>query len=129
MNYLDFIKEGVVLNGTNNTIAYAVVVAEAYDAMPISSPDAQAAYSALSEHNVEVLFKRLSGSIKVEFDENDPYAALTDDPAMMVRYMLYDMLVNKRLRIFSGHADHPSFTPKENVIFEQCMIFTRMPNC
>jgi hypothetical protein len=47
----------------------------------------------------------------------DPYAALTDDPAMMVRYMLYDMLVNKRLRIFSGHADHPSFTPKENVIF------------
>lgn len=112
------LHEGVVLLGRIATAAFALTVAEAYDAAPRATPAAMAAFDALKKHNVEVMFQRLSAHIRVEFTPDDPYDGGDRDTATAVRLMLYDILVHKRLRIYSGHSDdHPAFTARENVIF------------
>lgn len=120
MRYRDLL-EGVVANGPVELAAFAVAVAEAYEAAPVHDKTADVHWQALRNHTVEVLFKRVRGSgVRISFTPDDPYGDLvgTDDPKMMIRYMLYDMVFNKRLQIYSGHSSsHPTFSEHDNWIF------------
>jgi len=113
------LDEGVSLNGLNETVAFAVAVGEAYEAAPKHDPAADRHWIALKRHTIDVLLKRVQGSgIRIEYTEDDPYHEFGSSPKMMIRAMLYDILVNKRLLIYSGNSDdHPNFSPEENVIF------------
>jgi hypothetical protein len=111
------IKEGVVLKNNEELLAYAIVVAEAYDSAPTLDESAIKHWKALRDHNVNVLFKRIAGTgITIEYSENDPYRNFDDDKDML-RAMLYDIAFNNRLIIFTGFSDHPVFTERENHIF------------
>ncbi|CAM6055277.1 unnamed protein product [Sphagnum tenellum] len=119
MRYYEIINEGVVLNGAKQIAAYAITVAEAFDRAPKHDPAAEKIWQALANHNRNVMFKKIaSDGIKIIWEPGDAYGAETDDPMMMCRYMLWDMCVNHRLRVFSGNSDtHTVFSPEDNVIF------------
>lgn len=113
------LDEDVPIRNASHLAAYAITVAEAYDALPRLDPSAVPLWQAFAVQNEEVMLRKIGASgIKVEYMPNDPYEHLTDDPRMMVRYMLWDMVVNHRLLIYTGHSDdHPVFTAQQNVIF------------
>ena len=113
------LREGVAINGDAHMAAFAIAVAEAYDAAPRFDEGAKSLWDALKESNNEVLFKRLKGAgIHVTYTPEDPYDDGSGDATMMVRRMLWDMTVNNHLGIYSGHSDdHPVFSPRDNVIF------------
>jgi hypothetical protein len=114
------LDEGVRLNGIEAQAAFIVAVAEAYDAAPDHDRSADAAWQVLIRHTELTLFKRLKGSgIKVIFTEEDPYEIASGaNNEMAPKVMLYDIVMNKTLKIFSGFSDnHPTFSPEQNVIF------------
>lgn len=120
INIMDHsITEGVAIKDVATLAAFCITVAEAYDAAPRHDPNVDDAWNSLKNHNENVLLKRIKGAgIKVEYTEDDPYVQYSDDPKMQIRYMLYDMVVNKRLKIYSGHSDdHPTFSPMETHVF------------
>src|ERR1044072_2414861 len=114
-----FLSEAVAIRDPAHMAAFAIVVAEAYDAAPQVEPAAIKLWQELARQNRDVMLRKIAADgVRVEYTPHDPYGTLTDDPAMMVRYMLWDMLVNKRLQIYSGHSDnHPVFSEEDNVIF------------
>ncbi len=110
--------EGVVSKSKSELAAYILTVAEAYAAAPSHDPSADRYWVALNLSNTSILLKRLMGtSINLVKSAQDPYSALTSDPDMMIRYMLYDMVVNKRLAIYTGDTAHPIFSSEENIAF------------
>lgn len=111
--------EGVAIRSIEELAAFAVVVAEAYDAAPRYDPSVAKSWNVLKRHTIDKLMKRVVGSgIKVEYTASDPYSDFGDDPKTMLRAMLFDIIANKRLLIYSGHSDdHPNFSADENIIF------------
>lgn len=111
------IFEGVKIHSAAHHAAFVLTVAEAYDALPVYDPAAKPHWDALIHHTEKVLFKRLQGSgIEIIFREDDPYV---DDgtPGSAMKFMLYDMVMNNRLMIYTGYSDnHPTFTEGENVL-------------
>lgn len=114
-----FLLERVAIHDPAHMASFAIVVTEAYDALPQVDPNAVKLWQQLATQNRDVMLRKIAADgVRVEYTPHDPYGILSDDPAMMVRYMLWDMLVNKRLQIYSGHSDnHPVFSEEDNVIF------------
>lgn len=113
------LTEGVYIHSMPELAAFVVTLAEAYDAAPIHDPAADKHWDAAKRHTLEVLFKRVKGSgIDIQFTQDDPYTEFGHKPRMMIRAMLYDILINNRLLIYSGTTgDHPNFSPEENTVF------------
>ncbi len=111
------LNEGVKLGSTERQAAYMVAVAEAYDAAPAHDPAATDLGQGLADHTRDVLFRRLEGSgIDVQFVENDPYEI--GSPEDSVKYLLYDIVKNKRMMVYTGFSDnHPVFSFDDNVMF------------
>jgi hypothetical protein len=118
------LEEGVALHSLPEHAAFAVAVAEAYEAAPLHDPSADKHWIAMITHTVETLLPRIVGDgIRLEYTEDDPYTEGGHDPQMMLRYMLYDIAFNRRLFIWSGASDHPVFTPQQNVLFRSIHDF------
>ena len=112
------LQEDIPIRNPSHMAAYAIVVAEAYDAAPQSNPNTNRLWQEFAEQNRNVMLSKIAkDGIKVEYTPNDPYGVNTDDPKMMMRYMLWDMVVNKRLQIYTGHSAHPVFSEDDTVIF------------
>lgn len=111
------LNEGVTPKNLMALTAYMITVAEEYEKAPLHDATAAKAWKALNKSNVETLMKRLTGKIEVRYTADDPYANYTNDPAMMVKYMLYDMVVNRQLVVFSGSSEHPVFSQEDNLAF------------
>lgn len=113
------LSEGVALNGDHELAAFAVAVAEEYEAAPVHDPAADPLWTMLKRHTIDTLMPRIKGSgIKIEYTTGDPYMEYGKSPKMMIRAMLYDILINKRLLIYSGEdSPHPNFTTDENCVF------------
>lgn len=111
------LSEGVKLGSVEQQAAFMVAVAEAYDAAPAHDPSATDMWKGLAEHTREVLFRRLKGTnIKIEFVEDDPYEI--GSPEDSVKYLLYDIVKNKRMMVYTGFSDnHPVFDFDDNVKF------------
>jgi hypothetical protein len=113
------IQEGVALAGDLELAAFAVACAEEFEAAPVHDPAADKLWTILKRHTIDTLMPRIKGSgIKIEYTTDDPYMEFGKSPKMMIRAMLYDILINKRLLIYSGEdSPHPNFTTEENYIF------------
>jgi hypothetical protein len=109
--------EGVNLSSRERQAAFILTVAEAYDAAPNYDPKAEQCWKALMINTQMVLFKRLQGTgIKVILSEADPYK--DSDTTSAIKFMLYDMIMNKTLRVYTGFSNaHPTFTEEQNIIF------------
>lgn len=116
---VDRLEEGVSLKGDIELAAYAVAVAEAYEAAPRHDPAVDKLWVMLKRHTIDTLLPRVKGSgIKIEYTTDDPYMEFGKSPKMMIRAMLYDVLINRRLLIYSGQDEaHPNFTTEENYLF------------
>lgn len=113
------LDEGVALKGDLELAAFAVTCAEAFEAAPVHDLKADPLWTALKRHTMDTLLPRIKGSgIKIEYTTGDPYMEFGKSPKMMIRAMLYDILVNRRLLIYSGEdSPHPNFTTEENYVF------------
>jgi hypothetical protein len=116
---LGLIDEDVAIRDNFHMAAFAITVAEAYDKLPRHDPTATQLWQLFAQQTEQVMLKKIASSgIKIEYSAADPYEHLTDDPKMMVRYMLWDMVVNHKLPVYTGHSDdHPVFSSEQNVIF------------
>ena len=112
------VTEGVKISNSTHMAAFAVAVAEAYDAAPRFVEADRKPWDILNQHNNEVLFKQMQNSgVQVSFTSEDPYDDGSGDPKLAMRRMLWDMTMHKRLKIWSGGSDdHPVFSPQDNVI-------------
>lgn len=105
--------EGVRAHG-NELLAYIMVVADEYHKLPKVDPDEIWRWEELMRHG-EKLMRRVSGKIKVEFVTGDPYKTMRD--------MMYDIIVNKRMKIYKTEPDssqegsHPAMPPEGNDMF------------
>jgi hypothetical protein len=110
------LDEGVRINSSTKLAAFVVAVAEAYDAAPSYSRKDQKYWNVLIQHTKLTLFKRLKGTgIKVVFQEEDPYDKYGD---AAMKFMMYDIVVNHQLKIYTGFSDnHPTFSEEDNIIF------------
>lgn len=113
------INEGVDIHNINHLAAFTIAVAEAYDAAPRFDEADRAPWDALNRHNNEVMFKKIeSKGVHVIFTPDDPYDDGSGDMPMSIRRMLWDMVMNNRLMIYSGHSDdHPVFSSSDNIVF------------
>lgn len=87
---------------------YANKVADAYDARPSFEEKYIFSWEALMKH-IEKMFKRMESKIAVEF--------VTDDPYKTTQEIIDDIQKNKRLKVYSGHAEHPVWTTEQNLKF------------
>lgn len=107
-DFMHKLNEGVAAH-SENLLAYAITVAEAYHEAPKLQPDKVWHWTALVYSN-DRLMSKVTFKVKVIPTPDDPYANETA--------MLKDIVFNKRLYVYSGHSDnHPVFTPDQNVAF------------
>jgi len=114
MKFDQILTEEVSVHGIA-LFAYAVTIAEAYDALPVFDPAALPAWEALIASD-DHFAKQILGNIKVEFIPQDPtfstlYKNLND--------MLNDVTVNKHLSVFKTPEDtkHSGMTVDQNNTF------------
>lgn len=107
MRYSQIIKEGVNLSSLVEFGAFAVAVAEAYDAAPVHDPGVDHLWQKTMSHLIHVLAPKVFSKVNIEFTKDDPYQEIGADPQLMFRMMLFDILFNKRLLIWSGESEHP----------------------
>ena len=91
----NILKEGIVVSG-NDLAAYCLVVAEEYINMPMLDKSVIGKWDELIQHNNKMLPRILSG-VDIIFTATDPYPNQ--------REMMYDILVNKRMKIFKTESD------------------------
>lgn len=108
MKLHEVLREGVEVHGIK-LFAYAITVAELYDALPDFDPEAIPSWTALIESN-EKLAKVILGKINVEYVKDDPYKSFNA--------LLKDVLVNKHLAVFkTADSTHPGMSAKQNDLF------------
>ena len=104
MRIHDILREGIELHGPA-LVAYAVVVSEAYETLPMMEEGALPAWHALLDH-IKRMMPKVRSAVGVQFTDEQPYDT-AEQTAM-------DIAKNKRLSIWTGGSDHPVFTPSEN---------------
>lgn len=86
--------------------AYCIVVAELWKDAPLFDPTVAHLWAELAEHN-ETMLKRIMSGVNIEFTDEDPYKN--------IKHMMFDIIKNKRLKIFKSTEDsHPGLSPEEN---------------
>jgi len=100
------LTESISVNG-NELIAYCFVLAEEYKKLPEFDESEMWRWNEMLSHNEKMLPKVLS-KVKIEYVADDPY------PNM--KAMMYDMTVNRRMKIFAsdGEGYKHGISPKEN---------------
>lgn len=113
------IDEDIPIRDAGHMAAYVITVAEAYDAAPRLEPSAVPIWKAMALQNETVLLRQIASTgVRVSFIETDPYFQEGRDNKLAMRYMLWDMVVNKQLLIWNGFTDdHPVFSAKQNAIY------------
>lgn len=113
------LDEAVAIGDRIHLAAFAITVAEAYAAMPQVDPSVVPLWQALAKQNAQVMLRQIASSgITIVRSAADEYGDRSDDPRMMLRYMLWDMVVNHRLSVYTGHSDdHPAFSADDNAVF------------
>lgn len=59
--------------------------------------------------HIEKMFDQMQSRVTVEFTPEDPYKNEKE--------LIQDIEQNKRLKIYSGHADHPVWSKEQNLKF------------
>ena len=106
MRMNDILNEAIVENGTG-LVAYCIVVAEEYAKLPMVDKSKVPLWFDLVAHNSKMADKILS-KLDVEFTEEDPYKTQKE--------MLYDIVINKKLKIFKSKDASLVISDEENNI-------------
>lgn len=107
------LREGVRVH-SYEFLAYVIVVAEEFHRLPKVDPDEVWRWEELVAHDDRML-PRVAGSVDIEFVTSDPYKNQ--------REMMFDIIVNKRMKIYqttpdeSQEGSHPGMTDRQNDIF------------
>jgi len=105
MRLSEILHEGIVVHGID-LLAYAIVVAEAYNEKPRMEKDAIPSYTVLA-NAVEKSLGQVKSKADVSYSSEDPYK--TDQELM------HDVVKNRSLKVWTGASDtHPMFTPEMN---------------
>lgn len=88
--------------------SYAKLVSDAYEAAPAMEPGVEGAWHTLIAH-FKKLYKQISSKYKIEFVAEDPYP----DAETMQR----EVKKSGVFKVYTGHNEHPVFTPQENLYF------------
>lgn len=108
MKINDILNESIETHGTD-FVAYCIVIAEEYNKLPKLDPEVETLWEDVALHN-EKMLKRILSKVNVIFTKDDPYKNQ--------REMMFDILINKQLKIFKTQDDsHPSLSDYENDIF------------
>lgn len=101
-NYFDADKAAMV--------AYAIVIAEIYNAAPSVDGGIKSSYKA-TVANIDKLHDAIEKKMGIEIipSEDDPYGS---DEEMIV-----DIKRNSRIKVYTGHSEHPYYSPEQNVKF------------
>jgi len=122
MKIKDVLNEAVEVHG-NELVAYCIVVAEEFKKLPYLDEDALPLWQAVAEHNNKMLSKILK-KVRIEYTSRDPYKTQKD--------MMYDIIVNNRMKIFKTPSDesHPGLSAVENDILRTVHDFIghHLPN-
>ncbi len=107
---LKTIKEGMVAESIQlkSFDEYSKLVAKVYEDAPEMDPKAVPAWKALIAH-IETLYKRLTGVVKVEFVDGDPYPNAEE--------MAKQVKKTKVLKIWKGGTGHPVWSQEQNLKF------------
>jgi hypothetical protein len=95
-------------------LAYVMVVAEEFHKLPKVDPDEVWRWEELVAHDDRML-PRVANKVKIEFVNGDPYKNQ--------REMMFDIIVNKRMKIYqtvpdeSQEGSHPAMTDRQNDVF------------
>lgn len=89
--------------------AYCLVIAEEYTRMPMLDKSVLHKWTDVIKHN-EKMLKRILSGVEIIFTTEDPYPNQ--------RMMMYDIMVNKKMKIFKTPSDdsHVGMSAKENDI-------------
>lgn len=87
---------------------FAKQVSEAYQARPSMESQYLASWKSLIAH-VEKMYAQMQSRISVEFVDQDPYPSEKE--------VIADIEKNKRLKVFTGSAEHPVWTVEQNLKF------------
>lgn len=107
------LREGVRVH-SYELLAYVMVVAEEFAKLPKVNPDDVWRWEELIAHDDRML-PRVANKVKIEFVTGDPYKNQ--------REMMYDIIVNKRMKIYQTEDDggqegaHPAMTNRQNDVF------------
>lgn len=122
MKINDIINESIVTNG-NDFVAYCIVVAEEYKELPEYDENAAELWKRVASHNEKMLAKIMK-KVDIQYTDKDPYKNQKD--------MMYDIIVNRRMRIFKTPSDdsHPGLNAVENDILRAVHDFVghHLPN-
>lgn len=116
------LKEAIETHG-NDFVAYCIVVAEEFKELPKLDKDALSLWEEVALHNEKMLSK-IFKQVSIEYTNKDPYKNQKD--------MMYDIIVNRRMRIFKTESDddHPGLSAVENDILRAVHDFIghHLPN-
>ena len=87
---------------------YASKVADAYEARPSMESQHLSSWKSLITH-IEKMFDQMQSRVAVEFTPEDPYKSEKE--------IVQDIEQNKRLKIYSGSAEHPVWSVEQNLKF------------
>lgn len=110
MKFEQILNEGVIVHG-NELVAYAMVVAEEYHFLPERREQDIRHWEAMVSGN-ETMLTRIMSDVEITWSTNDPYPNQ--------RELMFDILVNKRARIYGTQDDgsqvgsHPGITNQDN---------------
>lgn len=122
MKITDVLNESIVTNG-NDFVAYCIVVAEEYRELPTYDEDVASLWKEVASHNEKMLGKIMK-KVDIQYTSRDPYKNQKE--------MMYDIIVNNRMKIFKTPSDddHPGLTGVENDILRAVHDFVghHLPN-
>lgn len=107
MRLESILNEAVVVHGYS-LFAYAITLAEAFDAAPVYDPSAVPAWEAMIDSDTK-LAQRVLGHLDVEYVKTDPYKSLNQ--------LLQDVTLNHHLAVFQTQGTHPGMTGAQNDLF------------
>jgi len=85
-------------------------IAEFYQQSPEATQYITASYTMLRNH-INLMYDKIINELKVQVipSETDPYGSDKE--------MMQDIAQNKRLKVYTGHTNHPFFFSEENIKF------------
>lgn len=108
--YKQFITELTASIGNIEEKEFIKRIAEFYQQSNEPTQYITASYTMLRNH-VNLMYDKIINELKVKVipSETDPYGSDKE--------MMSDIAQNKQLKVYTGHTNHPVFTPEENIKF------------
>ena len=109
-SFRNFLLEANINLKESDIPEFSKRIAEFYEQSREPTQRITASYTALRQH-IHFVYAHIISNLKINVVpvETDPYSSDVE--------MVNDVHQNKTLKVYTGHSEHPIFSPKENVEF------------